>query len=172
MAPNIRDSQTWQQADTLLQPIFIRLVDHFRQALDQSGWVGEYSQREIWPDHVEEAVKVRRQALLEGLETCSGSEAAVLEAELATLPAPYPGYELGLFAPSEDPHLRAAPLHTFDLWELCYEICFTNYPQDPLTPAVVDARLFDDSGDVDWQRVDEKTKALVQRLFPSPSGQT
>jgi hypothetical protein len=170
MAPHITDAQSWQQANLLLQPIFIRLIDHFRKILEDSVWVGEYQTREIWPESVEEAVKLRRKTLLETLEhseTIAPEEAESLQAELATLPAPYPGYELLIFLKDQP---EGEPLTRFDLWELGYQICFCNYvnaenmnAESP--PAIVDQTLLDEEGEVEWNAVDAKTAKVVATLF-------
>ena len=182
MAPNITDAQSWQQANLLLQPIFIRLIDHFRKILEGSEWVGEYQTQELWAESVEEAVKLRRKTLvqiLENPETIAPEEVESLQAELAALPAPYPGYELFIFQKDQpDPQ----PLARFDLWELGYQICFSNYhsnDQNPTHPnnqnpthltadspaAIVDQTLLDEEGEVEWNAVDTKTAQVVATLF-------
>jgi len=184
MAPNIVDTDTWQRAEILMQPIFIRLIDHFRKVLEDSPWKGDYQQREIWPDSIPESVKQHRQDLITQLATASNQEdVALLEIELETLPTPYPGYELHLYLANENPersphadrtdHVHTdhvdnmAPIAIFDLWQICYHICFTNYPLDTqdCPVAIVDTHLLDEDGDVDWQQVDQKTGRVVQHLF-------
>lgn len=183
MAPNIVDQDTWQRAERLMQPIFIRLMDHFRKILEDSPWKGDYQQREIWPDSIPESVKQRRQDVITQLAIASSQEeVARLEIELDTLPTPYPGYELHLYPANEDsersPHTDpATPIAVFDLWEICYHICFTNYPLDAqdsaaaivppaiVPAAIVDVHLLDEDGEVDWEQVDQKTSRVVQHLF-------
>ena len=71
------------------------------------------------------------------------------------------------------PHIDpATPLAVFDLWEICYHICFTNYPLDAqdsaaaiVPAAIVDVHLLDEDGEVDWEQVDQKTSRVVQHLF-------
>ncbi|MFZ4666484.1 MAG: hypothetical protein ACOYME_08655 [Prochlorotrichaceae cyanobacterium] len=170
MAPNIVDTDTWQRAEILMQPIFIRLIDHFRKVLEDSPWKGDYQQREIWPDSIPESVKQHRQDLITQLATASNQEdVALLEIELETLPTPYPGYELHLYLANENPERspHTDPIAIFDLWQICYHICFTNYPLDAqdCPVAIVDTHLLDEDGDVDWQQVDQKTGRVVQHLF-------
>jgi hypothetical protein len=189
MAPNITDAQSWQQANLLLQPIFIRLIDHFRKILEDSAWVGEYQTRELWPESVEESVKLRRTTLLQTLEnpeTIAPEAVESLQAELASLPAPYPGYELLIFLKDQP---ESKPLARFDLWELSYQICFCNYlnpdlnperfnparlntetinsvnPNTDSPPAIVDQTLLDPEGEVEWNAVDAKTAKVVATLF-------
>ncbi|MFZ9739330.1 MAG: hypothetical protein ACO3EZ_15115 [Prochlorotrichaceae cyanobacterium] len=163
MPPNLTSAESWQQANLLLQPIFIRLIDHLRKILEESAWIGEYQNREIWPDFVEESVKLHRQELLQQLETIAPEAADPIKAELATLPAPYPGYELFIFLKDQT---EGEPLARFDLWELCYQICFSNYLNTPdAPPAIVDQTLLDEEGEVEWNQVDQKTGKVVAQLF-------
>jgi len=183
MSPNITDTKSWHQANLLLQPIFIRLIDHFRKYFEDSQWTGEYQNRELWPESVAESVKLRRQQLLQILETIAPEAAESpqvqsLKAELETLPSPYPGYELLIF-PKDQP--ESLPVARFDLWELCYKICFCNYSYNDHyhdgnnnlentntakdSPTIVDQTLLDEIGEVEWNAVDEKTAKVVADLF-------
>ena len=45
MPPKFTTIETWQQAEQVMQPALIRLVDNLRKQLDQSSWQGTY--REI-----------------------------------------------------------------------------------------------------------------------------
>ncbi len=49
MPPNILNSTIWQQAEILMQPAFIRIVDNIRKHLDISKWKGSYHDVLIWP---------------------------------------------------------------------------------------------------------------------------
>lgn len=40
--PKIKDLETWQQAELLMQPAFIRIVDHIRQNLESCLWQESY----------------------------------------------------------------------------------------------------------------------------------
>ncbi|MBV5259641.1 hypothetical protein FLX56_14575 [Synechococcus moorigangaii CMS01] len=42
MQPKFKTRQAWHQAELLLQPAFIRVVDNFRAQLEDSPWSGEY----------------------------------------------------------------------------------------------------------------------------------
>ena len=170
MAPNISDSQVWHQANLLMQPILIRLIDHLRKALEEHHWRGEYVNQEIWPDSADSATRERRQALVQALETAEGEQTQALQGELDRLPSPYPGYVLKISAATDSPELDGSaqdPFASFDLWELCYHICFTNYPQsrDQGESAMVDPQLIDEMGDVEWNQVDEKTQHFVAALL-------
>ncbi len=74
---------------------------------------------------------------------------------------PFPGYLLCL--------KRGEAEHKFNVWELCFEICFQNYiPTHAATESrdvEIDSSLIDEEGEVDWNRLDEKAKQLVEDIF-------
>ena len=159
MKPRFADIQTWQQAETLMQPAFIRLVDNLRKQLETSSWKGDYRDVMVWADGIPDEVKSTVSQLQEQLKTATPEQATEIEATLSHLPSPYPGYELCL--ESGDRHV------TIDLWELCYKICFqadeAGLKDD--RPVEVDTSLIDDTGEVDWNRLDDKTKDIVSQIF-------
>ena len=165
--PRFQDLATWQQAEQLMQPAFIRLVDNLRKQLEQSTWKGTYEEVQVWAEDVSEAVKSEVVQLQAALKTASVEEAIAIESALTQLPSPYPGYHLHL---QQQEHRI-----TVDLWNLCYQICFQNYdaasgtshaPGESSDRCVkIDDKLFDDVGDVDWHRLDQKTQQLVEQTF-------
>ncbi|NET46550.1 hypothetical protein [Okeania sp. SIO2B3] len=44
MKPKINNITAWKQAELLMQPAFIRLLDHIRKKLDNSVWQGDYQE--------------------------------------------------------------------------------------------------------------------------------
>ena len=121
MRPKIKDQAAWQQAELLMQPVLIRLLDNIRKKLEESVWKGTYHNTET----------------------------------------PYPGYRLDL-----QYNDRRASL---DVWELCYRVCFKNYqvthaPQESLE-VDIDTSLIDETGEVDWNRVDEKARRIIDESF-------
>jgi hypothetical protein len=175
--PKFQDAAAWEQAEQLMQPVFIRLVDNLRKQLDlTSAWRGTYEDAPIWPEGVSEDVKVRVLELQAQLKAAPITEAAAIESALSDLPAPNPGYWLCLT--QSDRQVK------IDLWELCYRICFRDY--DPVTGTSrsrgfgqsqsrgveVDRSLFDETGEVDWNRLDDKTQKLVAQIFANLPGRT
>ena len=74
---------------------------------------------------------------------------------------PHPGYHLNL--------QRQEQQVSIDLWELCYQVCFLNY--SPENEAVnIDTSLIDEFGEVDWLRLEDKTKEIVKQVFASLPG--
>jgi hypothetical protein len=159
MKPRFATIETWQQAELLMQPAFIRLIDNLRKQLDVSEWRGTYHDVQIWADDVPEETKAQVLQLRQQLETASDDQAAMIESELSQLPSPYPGYALYLQKGDREIHV--------DLWELCYRICFrsqgTEYRDD--APVDIDTSLIDETGEVDWNQLEEKTKQIVEQVF-------
>ncbi len=158
MIPKFTSSKTWQQADLLMQPTFIRLIDNIRKQLEQSDWHGSYHNTHIWPDSVTSEDKVRVVQLQKELETASPQESLVIQSALDQLPTPIPGYELHLSR--NDNYL------TIDLWQLCYQICFANYNavQTDMAPVEIDEQLLSE-GEVDWHQLDTKAQSCIRDLF-------
>ena len=44
MKPKFKDALAWEQAQLLMQPAFIRVIDNIRKQLDQSSWKGTYQE--------------------------------------------------------------------------------------------------------------------------------
>lgn len=167
--PKFQTLKVWQQAETLMQPAFIRLIANIGKQLEQSTWKGQYEDSVIWTEGVDEATKAEVMQLRQELETAEGDRVTEIDRALAQLPAPYPGYQLRLTQGSN--HVCV------DLWELCYRICFRDYDvesgtsrnrgfgQPPSQGVDVDTTLFDETGEVDWNRLDDKAQKLVNQLF-------
>lgn len=152
-----------------MQPAFIRLIDNLRKQLDQSTWRGTYEELPLWSDGVSDEVRTQVMDLRARLKTASLDEAQQIEQTLADLPSPYPSYHL---------HLKKDDRQvSVDLWDVCYQICFRDYDvasgtsrsrgfgQPPSQSVEVDATLLDATGDIDWDRLDDKARKLVEQIF-------
>jgi hypothetical protein len=79
--------------------------------------------------------------------------------------SPYPGYVLCLTQGDRSVNV--------DLWNLCFEVCFLDYPSNPTATTQeeqeveIDTSLIDETGEVDWHRLETKTQHLVNRIFAS-----
>lgn len=127
MKPKFKNSLAWKQAELLMQPCLIRLLDNIRKYLEASEWEGTY-------ENVQQ---------------------------------PIPGYHLSLKKGDNEV--------TFDLWELCYQICFLNYTpthaESETQEVEIDTSLIDEDGEVDWNTLELKAKQLVQQIFANlPNG--
>ena len=167
--PKFANVDEWQQAEILMQPVFIRLIDNIRKALDHSDWQGNYQEQTIWLDGVTPEMQAHVLQVQQQLAIASTDDLPQLEAESARLPQPHPTYQLCLKHPEHERQV------TVDLWQLCYQICFKNYnPILSVTDEVtveVDLALLDETGEVDWQNLDSKTKQLIEQVFASlPEG--
>lgn len=122
MRPKIKDPMAWQQAELLMQPAFIRLLDNIRKQLDESIWTGTYQE----------------------------------------IQDPFPGYRLDLEHNGQKVSI--------DIWELCYQICFQNYhpthaAQESLEVEIDTTLIDQETGDVNWQNLEDKTRQIIEDLF-------
>ena len=121
MKPKLKTNSAWEQANLLMQPAFIRVVDNFRDQLEDSDWTGEYQE----------------------------------------ITEPYPGYMLEL--------KREDTKRKINLWDVCYQVCFVSYPTETIDGETceveIDTNLFEPSGAVDWQKLEDKTQMLIRQIF-------
>ncbi|MBW4642774.1 MAG: hypothetical protein KME23_07215 [Goleter apudmare HA4340-LM2] len=156
MPPKISNSVAWQQAEILMQPAFIRVIDNLRKHLDVSPWKGTYHDVLVWPANTTEETKAIVSGLLQEMETATPQQADAIRETLARMPMPHPGYHLLLQRQEQQVNV--------DLWELCYQVCFIDYTPEQQA-ADIDTSLIDDAGEVDWLRLEAKTKELVEQVF-------
>jgi hypothetical protein len=161
MPPKFADSIAWQQAELLMQPAFIRVIDHIGKQLERSPWKGTYQDIQIWSEDVPITVQAQVRELQQQLVDATSAAAGKIEQMLADLPHPIPGYELRL--EYQDQQI------SIELWDLCYQVCFDHY--NPAAsrlgdqPVMIDTALIDATGDVDWQHLNQKAKQLVEQIF-------
>lgn len=121
MKPKIKNQVAWHQAEILMQPALIRVIDNIRKQVDQSTWQATYEEVQL----------------------------------------PYPGYILCLKKDERE--------HRVDIWDLCYQVCFSNYApthsEIESQEVEIDTTLLDETGDVDWNLLEEKTKKIVEQVF-------
>ncbi|MGB3761300.1 MAG: hypothetical protein WBA07_33815 [Rivularia sp. (in: cyanobacteria)] len=158
MPPKITNSLAWQQAELLMQPTFIRVVDNVRKLLDNSSWKGTYQNVLTWAAGTSEETKAIVTQLVQELETVTPEEAEQIKETLAKLPTPHPGYHLCLQRQEQQVNV--------DLWELCYQVCFVEYTLSDDT-VDIDTSLIDESGDVEWNLLDKKAIRVVEGMFAS-----
>lgn len=158
MPPKITNSVAWQQAELLMQPTFIRVIDNLRKLLDNSSWKGTYHDVLIWAAGTSEETKAIVTQLVQELETATPEQAEQIRETLAKLPTPHPGYHLCLQRQEQQVNV--------DLWELCYQVCFVDYNLNDDT-VDIDTSLLDETGDVEWNLLDKKAKRVVEEMFAS-----
>jgi hypothetical protein len=158
----------WQQAVKLMQPAFIRVIDHLRTTLEQSDWVGQYETLQAWPSDATPEIRVEVLYLMDQVEAVEEGDRAALEQQLEGLPQPISVYLLHL--------TKAEQARTLNLWEMCYQICLADYiPQlerptfidIPLEEISPDCTLLDEAGEVDWPCLDLKAAQVVKAAFES-----
>jgi hypothetical protein len=159
MKPTFADADTWEKANLLMQPVFIRTVDNIRKQLETSTWKGSYREFPIWHEDVSPAIQAKVGLLQQELRSAEPQAVAAIEDALADLPQPMPGYELIL--------TKADRTIVVDIWDLCYRICFQNAAAvaEGVAAVVDETLLEEDSVDVDWAKLDAKTKVLVDAVF-------
>ncbi len=166
--PKFADQTAWQQAEILMQPALIRVIDNIRKQLETSSWRGDYQTVALWPEGTTEETKAQVALLQSELEAATGAEAEAIAHTLAQLPKSYPGYVLSLHK-GDNPDDTTVDV---DLWQLCYSLCFLNYSftaEEPHPLVEIDTSLLDDQGEVDWERLDSKAKDLIGNIFNSLS---
>lgn len=166
MTPKFADAIAWQQAEILMQPVFIRVIDNLRKQLEQTDWKGTYHDTQTWPDDVSDDIKAQVLNLHQQLIRASDDhEIADIEHELAQLPRFQPGYELWLEQGDSVSQAGNRPIK-LDLWQLCYRVCFRDYhPETPDDLIAIDTGLLDEDGQVDWFQLDQKAKHLIEETF-------
>ncbi|MGB3509116.1 MAG: hypothetical protein WBA93_07720 [Microcoleaceae cyanobacterium] len=121
MKPKINNITSWKQAELLMQPAFIRILDWLQKKLADSVWEGTYQE----------------------------------------VQTPIPGYGLNLEYQDQKVSI--------DVWELCYQVCFSNYrPTHAAEQTVevdIDTSLLNEKGDVNWDRLDEKALFVVENMI-------
>lgn len=142
-----------------MQPAFIRIIDNIRKQLDDSTWKGKYEDRLVWPEGTSDVTQQMVTALIQESESATPERAEEIEQTLRQLPLPHRSYLLHLEQQGQQV--------VVDLWELCYQVCFSGYATDQTEPVEIDRSLIDETGEVDWQALDAKTKELVEQVFVS-----
>ncbi|MGB3299555.1 MAG: hypothetical protein WBA76_14925 [Phormidesmis sp.] len=159
--PQFATASARAKVDQLMQPALIRVIDNIRKQLDLTDWQGKYEETLIWPDGTtseQQQEYAALQKLLHGVPPKEHDRVATL---ISRLPQPVPLYTLRLTKAN-------LPDQTVDIWAMCYRVCALDAAAlearaDSLIEA--DSSLFDDTGEVDWQRLDDKTKALIEHIF-------
>jgi hypothetical protein len=161
-APKFSTALARAKVEQLMQPALIRVIDNIRKQLEACDWQGDYEETLIWPEGTTTTQQQEYAALQKVLHGVPPEEHDRVSALMSELPQPAPLYSLRL---SKANH----PDQTVDIWALCYQVCALADDAEmlPQCPLVIDAdiSLFDESGEVDWRQLDEKTKALVEGIF-------
>lgn len=127
MKPKFKNQLAWEQAQLMIQPALIRVLDNLRKQIEKTAWKTQYLETDI----------------------------------------PIPGYQLRIETGEKTWQL--------DIWDLCYQICFTNYHpsvEQMLKTSTsesfeveIDTRLISAEGEIDWQLLETKTRNLINQTF-------
>jgi hypothetical protein len=158
MPPQFSDPQLFDQAERLMQPSLLRLLDQLRRQVAASAWTHRFETLQLWADTVPESVQQQWQSLGDRLESSNDeAEIAVLQEQLAQLPQPTYAYQLWLN--------KGELSQQFDLWELCYQTCFANHQPNTDYPPQIRPGLLDEAGEVDWEHLDLQARHVVEDLI-------
>ncbi|MDB9526214.1 hypothetical protein PN498_09470 [Oscillatoria sp. CS-180] len=152
-----KDPQTRLLADQLMQPALIRIIDNIRKHLDDSDWKGSYHETQLWPDSVAASEMQRFKELQAQLSNATPEEADDIRTELTRLPQPFPGYELHLTHKDQE--------RIVDVWQLCYCVCFEQYPVSKGSVSIDTSLIDQEINDVDWLVLDNKAKSIIEEVF-------
>lgn len=172
MSDSAAGHASWEQAERLMQPAFIRLMDHLRHQLEQTDWASQYETLNQWPPGTTPEEQTIVTTLLTLLETSASlQQQEQIEDQLAELPQPIPVHLLHL--------TKENAQVTLNLWELCYQICLQDYTpclsrstfiEVPPAEMQADDSLFAEDGEVDWTALDQKTANVVAGAFKTLTG--
>lgn len=159
--PQFATASARAKVDQLMQPALIRVIDNIRKQLDLTDWQGKYEETLIWPEGTTPEQQKEYAALQKSLHGVPPEEHDRVAHLISQLPQPAPLYTLRLTKAN-------LPDQTVDIWAMCYRVCALDTAAlkaqaDSLIEA--DSSLFDETGEVDWQRLDDKTKALMEHIF-------
>lgn len=158
MPPQFSDPQLFDQAERLMQPSLLRLLDHLRRQVAATTWTHRFETLQIWAENVPQAVQQQWQALGDRLETSSDEvEVAELQDQLANLPQPTYAYQLCLEKGDQSV--------IFDLWDLCYHTCFSNHQPEIDYEPQIRPGLLEEAGDVNWDQLDLQAQHMIEDLM-------
>ena len=156
LVPKFATSLARAKVEKLMQPALIRVIDNIRKQLDGSPWQGTYEAQLLWPDGTTPEQKQAYAALQKVLPGVPPEEHDRVSHLMSALPQPSPLYTLRLQQENQEDK-------TVDIWQLCYQVCSVT---DELADEIeADDSLFDESGEVDWRVLDDKTFDLVATIF-------
>jgi hypothetical protein len=85
------------------------------------------------------------------------SESSSWETSYQEINEPFPSYLLLL--------KKDQQIIEYNIWELCFQICFKSYQQNQANPVETDSNLINQLGEVDWQALELKTKKVIATIF-------
>ncbi len=161
-APQFSTPLARAKVEQLMQPALIRVIDNIRKQLEACDWQGNYEETLVWPEGTTVSEQQEYAALQKVLHGVPPEEHDRVAALMSQLPQPAPLYTLRL---TKAPY----PDQTVDIWALCYQVCALadDTALESHCPIIIDAdvNLFDEAGEVDWQQLDDKAKALIEDIF-------
>ena len=137
MKPKFATEQAWQQAEILMQPAYIRLVDQIRRQTEEH----------------EDEIKVSYEEVTDPYP----SNLLCLQPKMN---ANNPGHT------GNNPAQPLLKVDIWDLcFQVCF-VSYEPIANQSEQPVVIDTSLFDPSNqEVDWNKLDNKAKATISQVF-------
>jgi len=143
MKPKFKNIQAWEQAQILMQPAFIRVIDNLRKELEQTQWQGNYTEIQepipgylLYLTHKEYSFKVDIWDLC--FQICFSD-----------------------YHPAESQEIKNQA-QTMSHTEVSENQSSSNEQSKEVE---IDTSLIDETGDVDWQLLETKTQRIVRNIF-------
>lgn len=83
------------QAEQLLQPVLIRVIDNLRKVVEASSWASTYEEQLLWPEGTTADEVAQVEQLAAQLEQADAAAASALQQQLSQLPMPFPATGCG-----------------------------------------------------------------------------
>ena len=160
MKPTFKTRLAWEQAQVLMQPALLRVVDNIRKQLESSDWRGTY--KEVSKPIPGYHLCLTRREDQQGARSLDASQSQAFRK---------PRKDEDLETAAESPHQIE-----IDIWELCYQVCFKEYnpihhifsdDDESGYEVEIDSRLLDYMGEIDWQLLESKAQQSVRKVFES-----
>lgn len=85
------------------------------------------------------------------------SEISQWQSSYQEINEPFPSYLLSV--------KKGDKLTEYNIWELCFKICFKFYQINQNQLVEIDGNLIDETGEIDWEAIENKTQKLITDIF-------
>ncbi len=85
------------------------------------------------------------------------SEISQWQSSYQEINEPFPSYLLSVKKGDE--------LTEYNVWELCFKVCFKSYQINQNQSVETDENLIDETGEINWEAIENKTQKLITDIF-------
>lgn len=144
MKPRFKNILAWEQAQILMQPAFIRVIDNLRKELEQSEWQGKY---------------LEIQEPLPGYLLCLTRQEYSVNVDIWDIcfQICFVDYKSNLGEEQTNESLKNSQEWANAKAHLSLD--------EESKEVEIDTSLIDETGDVDWQLLETKTQQIVRNIF-------